>query len=189
MKRPVEIIDLTMPEEPSKKPRYEVEDKFFNVVMLGGKPNIIKLIELLEDGTNPNCVDKDGRTPLWRAIHHFFFNVLTYTYGSGSEGRPDPHESDYILAITLLLMYGADDSIIVCDLSRNVGTCRNMITTHWILRPFMIYDKVELLKDIFKHLLCASQCESEDASFFREYRESVLDDKMVFVNNIIPMLM
>ena len=59
MKRP--IIDLTMPEEPSKKPRYEVEDKFFNVVMLGGKPNIIKLIELLEDGTNPNCVDKDGR--------------------------------------------------------------------------------------------------------------------------------
>ena len=115
--------------------------------------------------------------------------MLTYTYGSGSEGRPDPHESDYILAITLLLMYGADDSIIVCELSRNVGTCRNMITTHWILRPFMIYDKVELLKDIFKHLLCASQCESEDASFFREYRESVLDDKMVFVNNIIPMLM
>lgn len=39
-----------------------------------------------------------------------------------------------------------------------------------------------------EYLLCASQCESEDASFFREYRDSVLDDEMIFVTNIIPML-
>lgn len=39
-----------------------------------------------------------------------------------------------------------------------------------------------------EYLLCVSQCESKEDSFFREYKKSVLDDEMIFVEKIIPML-
>jgi len=183
MKRSVENLTGSS----AKKPRLTFEDKFFNVLTIQGKPNIEELVYLLENGTNPNCVDEYGHTPLCRAIKHFFRECIDARFTLRC------NRSDYLLAITLLLIYGADDSITYED----VGTCRIIFTKHFLLREYKIYDRVEVLKNVLKqskvvedleYLLCASQCESEDTSFFREYRESVLDDEMVFVNNIIPML-
>jgi len=160
---------------------------------------------LLKAGANPNSVDNNGENPLLLHLNNVLFSdSFDEGFFDDEEGIFHERCEDFFdEIIVLLLSFGADDSInFVCEPKvkndfvikySGAVTCRDVIIRRWGEGVYRLAERKRLkrmskvVKDL-EYLLCASQCESEDASFFREYRECVLDDEMVFVNNIIPML-
>jgi hypothetical protein len=176
----------------------------FDFVVFGYREYFYEIIKyLLKVGANPNSVDNNGKNPLLLHLNNVLFSdCFKDGFFDDEEGMGYERCQDFFKEIiVLLLSFGADDSInFVFDVKvtkrnkyRGAVTCRDVIIRRWGEGVYRLAERERLKRmskvvEDLEYLLCASQCESEDASFFREYRECVLDDEMVFVNNIIPML-